>query len=246
MSARITLATAGRVLAQLRHDHRTLAMLIVVPVRAARAARLDLRRHRARSTRIGAPLLGIFPFVVMFLVTSVATLRERTSGTLERLLTMPIGKLDLLLGYGLAFGLVAVVQASAATTLSVYAARPRRRPDRCGCCWSSPSSTRCSAWRSACSSARSRPPSSRPCSSCRRSCCRSSCSAGCWCRATRWTTCCTLGLQRAAAVLRGRRHARPHDERRGRPGRLGRPLRRRAGDPAGARSRCGDPAPSDA
>jgi ABC-2 type transport system permease protein len=70
---------------------------------------------------IGAPLLGVFPFVVMFLVTSVATLRERTSGTLERLLTMPIGKLDLLLGYALAFGLVAIVQASAATAISVYA-----------------------------------------------------------------------------------------------------------------------------
>jgi ABC-2 type transport system permease protein len=68
---------------------------------------------------IGAPLLGIFPFVVMFLVTSVATLRERTSGTLERLLTMPIGKLDLLVGYALAFGLVATVQAVLATGLSV-------------------------------------------------------------------------------------------------------------------------------
>jgi ABC-2 type transport system permease protein len=55
----------------------------------------------------------------MFLVTSVATLRERTSGTLERLLTMPIGKLDLLVGYALAFGLVAVVQAVVATTLAV-------------------------------------------------------------------------------------------------------------------------------
>jgi ABC-2 type transport system permease protein len=69
--------------------------------------------------RIGAPLLGVFPFVVMFLVTSVATLRERTTGTLERLLTMPMGKLDLLVGYALAFGLVATVQAVVVTTLSV-------------------------------------------------------------------------------------------------------------------------------
>jgi ABC-2 type transport system permease protein len=69
--------------------------------------------------RIGAPLLGIFPFVVMFLVTSVATLRERTSGTLERLLTMPLGKLDLLVGYALAFGAVAVVQAALVSTLSL-------------------------------------------------------------------------------------------------------------------------------
>jgi ABC-2 type transport system permease protein len=69
---------------------------------------------------IGAPLLGVFPFTVMFLITSVATLRERSSGTLERLLTMPIGKFDFLLGYGLAFGALAVVQASLATGLSLW------------------------------------------------------------------------------------------------------------------------------
>jgi ABC-2 type transport system permease protein len=46
----------------------------------------------------------------MFLITSVAMLRERTTGTLERLLAMPIAKLDLLVGYGLAFGAVAIIQ----------------------------------------------------------------------------------------------------------------------------------------
>ena len=118
MSATITLATAARVLRQLRHDRRTLAMLVVVP-----CVLLTLLAWIYDGTpvfdEIGAPLLGIFPFVVMFLVTSVATLRERTSGTLERLLTMPIGKLDLLMGYALAFGLVATVQAVVATGLAV-------------------------------------------------------------------------------------------------------------------------------
>jgi ABC-2 type transport system permease protein len=60
--------------------------------------------------RVGVPLLGIFPMTSMFLVTSITMLRERTSGTLERLLTMPMGKLDLLLGYALAFALLAGVQ----------------------------------------------------------------------------------------------------------------------------------------
>ena len=114
----MTLATAARVLRQLRHDRRTLAMLVVVP-----CVLLSLLAWIYDGTpvfdEIGAPLLGIFPFVVMFLVTSVATLRERTSGTLERLLTMPIGKIDLLLGYALAFGLVATVQAVVATGLAV-------------------------------------------------------------------------------------------------------------------------------
>lgn len=118
MSARVTLATAGRVLAQLRHDHRTLALLVVVPS-VLMSLLAWIFEGSDMFDRVGAPLLGVFPFVVMFLVTSVATLRERTSGTLERLLTMPIGKLDLLLGYALAFGLLATVQAAVVTTLAV-------------------------------------------------------------------------------------------------------------------------------
>ena len=110
MNIRITLATAGRILRQLRHDRRTVAMLVVVP--AALLAVLYYMYDDAGPTfnRIALIMLGIFPFVIMFLVTSIAMLRERTSGTLERLLTTPLGKLDLLFGYGLAFGLAAVVQ----------------------------------------------------------------------------------------------------------------------------------------
>jgi ABC-2 type transport system permease protein len=119
MSVRATLATAARVLTQLRHDHRTLALLLVVP-----CVLMSLLAWVFEGTptfdHIGAPLLGVFPFVVMFLVTSVATLRERTSGTLERLLTMPIGKLDFLLGYALAFGALAVLQAALATGLALF------------------------------------------------------------------------------------------------------------------------------
>jgi len=118
MSARATFATMRRVLSQLRHDPRTLAMLLVVP-----CLLIGLLAWVFDGTdtfdRIGAPLLGVFPFVVMFLVTSVATLRERTSGTLERLLTMPIGKLDFLLGYALAFGALAVAQAALASGLAL-------------------------------------------------------------------------------------------------------------------------------
>ncbi len=113
-----TFATAHRVLSQLRHDPRTIALMLVVPCVLV-GLLAWVFEGTATFDRIGAPLLGVFPFVVMFLVTSIATLRERTSGTLERLLTMPLGKLDLLAGYALAFGLVAVVQAGLVTLLSL-------------------------------------------------------------------------------------------------------------------------------
>jgi ABC-2 type transport system permease protein len=120
VNARVTLATARRVLGQLHHDRRTLAMLMLVPcVLIALLAWLFSDTPEVFD-RIGPALLGIFPFITMFLVTSVATLRERTSGTLERLLTMPVNKLDLLLGYALAFGLLAMLQALLASGLALW------------------------------------------------------------------------------------------------------------------------------
>lgn len=120
MSSRLTVATAGRVLRQVRADHRTLALLIVVP-----CVLIGLLAWIFNGTnvfdRIGAPLLGVFPFVVMFLVTSVTTLRERSSGTLGRLLSTPLGKGDFLAGYALAFGALAVVQALVATGFAIWA-----------------------------------------------------------------------------------------------------------------------------
>jgi ABC-2 type transport system permease protein len=119
MSARVTFATAGRVLAQLRGDRRTVALLLLVPCLLMVLLRGVYDDQPDVFDRVGLQLLGILPFVTMFLVTSVAMLRERTTGTLERLLTTPLAKLDLLLGYALAFGLAALVQAALATALSL-------------------------------------------------------------------------------------------------------------------------------
>ena len=119
MSPRMLLVTAGRVLTQLRADHRTLALILVVPC-VLLGLLAWISADSALFDRIGAPLLGIFPLVVMFVVTSVATLRERTSGTLERLLATPLGRVDLLGGYAVAFGLVAVVQALVSTGFAIW------------------------------------------------------------------------------------------------------------------------------
>lgn len=116
-----TLATAARVLRQLAHDPRTVVLLLLVPVVLITLLRYVFDGSPHTFDSIGASLLGIFPLITMFLVTSIATLRERTSGTLERLLAMPLGKGDLIAGYALAFGAVAVLQSALATGLSVWA-----------------------------------------------------------------------------------------------------------------------------
>jgi ABC-2 type transport system permease protein len=115
----IALAVARRVLLQLRRDHRTVAMILLVPCVLLTLLWWMFDGDATTFDALGPPLLAMFPFIVMFLVTSVTTLRERSSGTLERLLSMPMAKLDLLLGYALAFGVVALVQALLAVGLTV-------------------------------------------------------------------------------------------------------------------------------
>ena len=82
MSPRILLATTGRILRQLRHDRRTVALLIIVPNVLLALMYFMFERSEATFDRIGLIMLGLFPFVLMFLITSIAMLRERTSGTL--------------------------------------------------------------------------------------------------------------------------------------------------------------------
>ncbi len=119
LSPRLTAATTARVLRQLRHDRRTIAMMVLLPSLLLGLLYLlwsDL--PVSPFDGVGLTMLGVFPFVVMFLVTSIAMLRERTSGTLERLLTTPLSRLDLLIGYGAAFGLAAAVQAVVTVTVA--------------------------------------------------------------------------------------------------------------------------------
>jgi ABC-2 type transport system permease protein len=111
VNPRIAGATAVRVLTQLRHDPRTIALLLVVPSVLITLLKYAFDQNPEAFNRIGGPLVGLFPFITMFLVTSITMLRERTTGTLERLMTMPLAKLDLLLGYALAFAVVATAQA---------------------------------------------------------------------------------------------------------------------------------------
>jgi ABC-2 type transport system permease protein len=112
VSARATSATALRVLSQLRRDPRTVALLLAVPCVLIALLKGVLRQRIGSFQHVGPPLLGLFPMISMFLVTSITVLRERTTGTLERLMTLPLAKADLLAGYALAFGAVAVLQAA--------------------------------------------------------------------------------------------------------------------------------------
>ena len=120
MSARILASTTSRILSQLRHDRRTIAILLVVPSLLLALLSFMFDADDRSFDRIGLVMLGLFPNIMMFLVTSIVMLRERQSGTLERLFTTPVGKLDLLFGYGIAFGVLAALQGAITSAVAYF------------------------------------------------------------------------------------------------------------------------------
>ncbi|MDR2999132.1 MAG: ABC transporter permease [Microbacterium sp.] len=120
MNPRRMLATAGRVLGQLRHDPRSIALMVIAPSLLVGLFAWLFTDQDGVFDQFGGAILALFPFIVMFLITSITTLRERRSGTLERLMTTPLGKADFILGYALAFGLMAVLQAVITVAFAVY------------------------------------------------------------------------------------------------------------------------------
>ena len=119
MNGRWMLATAGRVLTQLRHDPRSIALMLIAPSLLVGLFAWLFSDQDGVFDQFGGAILALFPFIVMFLITSITTLRERRSGTLERLMTTPLEKADFILGYALAFGLMALLQAVITVSFAV-------------------------------------------------------------------------------------------------------------------------------
>jgi ABC-2 type transport system permease protein len=126
LSPQAYLATTGRILRQLAGDHRSVAMILVVP---SIIITLMYFMFQNAPHRPGTPspfnnacliMLGVFPLIIMFLITSITMQRERVSGTLERILTTPLRRLDLLASYGTAFSIAAAAQASLACVVAFW------------------------------------------------------------------------------------------------------------------------------
>ncbi|MDH6195272.1 ABC-2 type transport system permease protein [Mycobacterium frederiksbergense] len=120
------LATTGRILRQLAADHRSMAMILVVPSLIITLMYFMFRDsphppgHPPPFNNACLIMLGVFPLIVMFLITSITMQRERVSGTLERILTTPLRRFDLLAAYGTAFSIAAAAQATLACIVAFW------------------------------------------------------------------------------------------------------------------------------
>lgn len=95
-----------RILRGLRSDHRTLGLVLVVPVFIIYLFS-EVFHNPASVAHI---LVGLFVFILTYLLTAIGFLRERTAGTLDRVLTAPISRNGVVVGYLLGFGVLATVQ----------------------------------------------------------------------------------------------------------------------------------------
>jgi len=120
MNIKRLMAMTKRVFLQLKHDPRTLALLFLSPALLLTILKYVYYSDPKLFQSVAGSMLGVFPMLVMFLVTSVATLRERTSGTLERLMISPLGKAEFIGGYAIAFGLTSMVQATAVSSYAIW------------------------------------------------------------------------------------------------------------------------------
>ncbi|MED4686476.1 ABC transporter permease [Bacillus mycoides] len=69
---------------------------------------------------IGPVLIGFFTFFFVFILSGVSFVRERLSGTLERLLSTPVRRWEIVLGYIIGFGIFALIQSIIIVSFSVY------------------------------------------------------------------------------------------------------------------------------
>lgn len=98
---------AGRILRTLRGDRRTLGLVLVVPAFIV----FLLSEVFPNPDPVTPVLLGVFVFFLTYILTAIGFLRERTAGTLERVLVAPVSRLGLVTGYLLGYGVLGALQA---------------------------------------------------------------------------------------------------------------------------------------
>lgn len=110
MSLDRTLAISQRIVRQVLRDRRSLALIIVAPLVVMALVGFSFADQKPVLDRVAPALIAVFVMFFTFVLTGVSFLRERSQGTLERLLTTPVGRADILVGYLLGFFIFATVQ----------------------------------------------------------------------------------------------------------------------------------------
>ena len=110
---------AGRVMRQLIRDRRTMALLLIVPVVLMTIIGLSFPQTSVLNY-IAPALLATLALFFGFLLTGISFLRERSQGTMERLMASPVSRLDIVIGYLFGFFIFALVQTTIILLFTIY------------------------------------------------------------------------------------------------------------------------------
>ena len=116
---RYALTIAGRVIRQLLRDRRTIALIIVVPMVVMTLIGLSFPEGMVLD-QIAPALLATMVLFFSFLLTGISFLRERSQGTMERLMASPVSRLDVVLGYLFGFFIFALAQTLIILLFTIY------------------------------------------------------------------------------------------------------------------------------
>src|SRR3990170_4671361 len=132
------LTIAGRVIKQITRDHRTLGLIVMVPSVVMTLIGLSFPENMVVMTPSGpmpvldniAPaLLATMALFFSFLLTGISFLRERSQGTMERLMASPVSRLDIVLGYLFGFFVFALTQTLIVLLFTIYVLHVRYAGD---------------------------------------------------------------------------------------------------------------------
>jgi ABC-2 type transport system permease protein len=113
------LPIAGRIILQLGRDRRTLALIVMAPVLVMTLIGLSFP-DKSQLDYIAPALLATVALFFSFLITGVSFLRERSQGTLERLMASPVSRFDVALGYLLGLFVFALLQTLIIFFFTIY------------------------------------------------------------------------------------------------------------------------------
>lgn len=123
-----TKAITKRLINQIRHDRRTVALVIVAPLILLTLIYFVLTQNDTANVsgsgnqfdNMGAPITGLLVFFFTYLIAGINFLSERTSGALEKLLSTPVRRREIIIGYVIGFSVLALIQSIIITLFVVY------------------------------------------------------------------------------------------------------------------------------
>ena len=115
-----TIAITKRIVRQIIHDHRSIAMIFIAPLIVMSLVGASFNKNPELLNFIAPALICTFVLFFTFILTGISFLRERAQGTLDRLLTTPVGRADIMFGYSLSFFFFAFIQSNIILFFTIF------------------------------------------------------------------------------------------------------------------------------